>query len=713
MNGGSATYGGAFMGGPNQTITVTGNVTMNGGTGTAPGAYDPYGAEIWFNPSVIGWDQGTNVVNLTVGGNLAMTGGAASTYGGSAAMIGGLRVPTAVTINSYGGITMSAAQYSEKIGSLGGYGGSVTMRSGLGGTGSMALGGSAIGTGTTGSVTLVADGTGAAITQNTVGSIMAATLNASTLTSIGSINLPGLNQINNLVASANNAITFNNAASFTASSVTATSTSNGAVTLSSLYGGSISLGSISAGYGATVNASGAIYETNGVGNVDITAGTGGVNLYSQYGGNSGSLAISADISTSGPVNSRAYNIGSNRYVGIRIANYAATAPTNIWMQDDSTYDPNITYYSSSDLPLTAATSFLSTNGGDIFVASGGNLTYNTGNLSTTAAGSIILAATNTLTVSSVLAPANGDLGLVGSTININNTVTAPTALVIAGSTINVNNAVSANGDLGIVGSTVNINNTVDNYGTTLLLSGGTINLLNTQVSANSGDMTIAAGNFTATGSTLFGMNVTGTISGDLRLNNGSNITSVYDVGLKFTGADSKLYLNDAVYANPSYILAGIPWTISLAFTGRSSGGVVIDGVATTTSVAGGSGLFVVNTSTPAVAGAGLDLAYAAVSTTVDICTINPASCAQPTTPTQPPPVVPPVVGPGGTQTPPGSGTTGGGDDQFGGSSSSSGGSSNGKDSDKDKKDDKQSSDSSGDKKDDKSSGKKPVGKCSA
>jgi hypothetical protein len=226
---------------------------------------------------------------------------------------------------------------------------------------------------------------------------------------------------------------------------------------------------------------------------------------------------------------------------------------------------------------------------------------------------------------------------------------------------------------------------------------------------------IATGNLTATGinASIYGTNISALVGGDLRLNDGASMSAAYEVDLDFAGANSTLYLNDVpTYTHASYISADIPQTISLLFLRRNSGGIVIDGAPMTGSTTpSGSGFF--TNGNPAVLGAGLDLAYAAVSTTVDICTINPASCAQPTTPTQPPPVVPPVVGPGGTQTPPGSGTTGGGDDQFGGSSSSSGGSSNGKDSDKDKKDDKQSSDSSGDKKDDKSSGKKPVGKCSA
>jgi hypothetical protein len=241
--------------------------------------------------------------------------------------------------------------------------------------------------------------------------------------------------------------------------------------------------------------------------------------------------------------------------------------------------------------------------------------------------------------------------------------------------------------------------------------------------------------------------VTGTFSGNLRLNNGAEIVAGDDVTLTFTGTDSSLYLNDsASYPYSSYIQAS-PNTIHLDFTNRTSGGIFIDGVESTTSVSGGSGFFVTNHSTPATSGAGLDIKHKEVVASVDTCTVNPSLCSStpttptaPSTPDTPPPPATPGTGGSGSGIPSVPGQTIGGDSgQFGGTTDTSGGSGSGsssssgsgdsgssssggssasnenKDGDKkdEKKDDKKkSADAKDDKKDDKAS-KKPVAQCKA
>ena len=104
------------------------------------------------------------------------------------------------------------------------------------------------------------------------------------------------------------------------------------------------------------------------------------------------------------------------------------------------------------------------------------------------------------------------------------------------------------------------------------------------------------------------------VGGDIRLNNGSHINAANDVFLDLLGPTSTLYLNDAPgYANPSHILSsigGAPPTTHVSFLTRNSGGIVIDGEDTTTTLMGGSGFFTVDTSTPALPGAGLEITYA-------------------------------------------------------------------------------------------------------
>jgi hypothetical protein len=191
------------------------------------------------------------------------------------------------------------------------------------------------------------------------------------------------------------------------------------------------------------------------------------------------------------------------------------------------------------------------------------------------------------------------------------------------------------------------------------------------------------------------------------------------------GSASTLVLNDGTAGySTSYILSdigtGIPATTHLAFAGRSSGGVVIDGIETTTTAVGGSGFFAVNTSTPAIAGAGLEIAYSGA--TLDICVLSPDLC-KPPPPTDNPIDEPPpsfdITGPGGTQ--PGSGTGGttaggtegsfGGDDSGGDGTGGTGGSGD-KDDKKDEKDKDKKADNGKEEKKDEKSGQKKVAQCS-
>jgi hypothetical protein len=105
------------------------------------------------------------------------------------------------------------------------------------------------------------------------------------------------------------------------------------------------------------------------------------------------------------------------------------------------------------------------------------------------------------------------------------------------------------------------------------------------------------------------------VGGDIRLNDGAHISAANDVYLDLLGPASTLYLNDAPgYANSSYILSdigtGVIGTAHLTFLTRNSGGIVIDGEETTTTIMGGSGFFAVDTSTPALPDAGLEITYA-------------------------------------------------------------------------------------------------------
>jgi filamentous hemagglutinin family protein len=237
MSGGSANFGGAFIGAPNSTINVLNGITMIGGTAAAPTAYAPFGSLIFNQQAIIGSENGINLTMTIGSGGLTMTGGPASQYGGSMAGIGSVFGVVDVTINSTGGITFSGAGAGyDRIGSFGNTSGKVSLTSTAG---AISLGSSYI-NGTTGTTTLSA---ATSISQTATGSISGSSLTASA--GSGGINLPGLNKVTTVSESTTGAFTYNSAvpvwvtSSTPASSMALTS----ALSLNFLFTGNLTLGS--------------------------------------------------------------------------------------------------------------------------------------------------------------------------------------------------------------------------------------------------------------------------------------------------------------------------------------------------------------------------------------------------------------------------------------------------------------------------------------
>lgn len=636
MQGGSATYGGAFIGGPIVNITTTAGMGMTGGTGSSGGALDPSNpfpaGYVLFNPVAIGNGTGTPTVTLNIGGNLTITGGAVGATGGSPVLIGGLSAAN-VVINGQGNFTFNSAnQFAERIGSWNNSGGSILLRAGLGGTGTLNLGYGLIGTGSTGTVTLVADGTGAAITQNASGRIKAASLNASTVTPIGSINLAGSNLVGSLIASANNSVAYNSAMSFLAGSVTSTS---GAASLTSSLG-DISIGTLSAGTSTTVNAYGAIYETNGVGVTDITAKS--VALTSQNGGTSSGLAISADVNllAGGPPTISASAGGT--YGGIRIQNTGSVEPTSVSLADTSTTPGYgwVEYMTGNNVNTSTSAYNLSSQRGGVSLYSSGTVTV--ANLATFLPGQsdpfykfVDIWGNSGVTVSNPGGiTADLFIGTPGA-MSLGGSMSAGTIGIYAAGAITATGAnITALTDLGIwsnSGITLNNSSLTASTGSAYLGSMGVIFNTATGGISYSGGGSLTFTNSSATASSG---DIYAATDGDIRLNNGSYFDAYNDVHLLLAGSSSTLYLNDtAGMANKSYIIAD-PTTIYVDFLARSSGGVVIDGVETLSTSVGGSGFFSTNTSTPARQGSGLMVTYGFTSSTLtglinEIVVVPPAT----------------------------------------------------------------------------------------
>jgi hypothetical protein len=230
-----------------------------------------------------------------------------------------------------------------------------------------------------------------------------------------------------------------------------------------------------------------------------------------------------------------------------------------------------------------------------------------------AASSVLLGAVGAMDFAGAFSLPNNNLGLAAATIQVDSAVDAKNIAVVAGA-LNISNSGGLHADnhlLAVVAGDVDITGGYikTTSGDLEMLVGGDLNISDgghlwagyTQMSPPYADASIAVG-------------------GDIRLNDGSYINAANDVFLDMLGPTSTLYLNDAPgNPNPSYILSsigGLPPTTHLAFLARNSGGIVIDGEDTTDTVVGGSGFFAVDTSTPALPGAGLEITYAQNNTGV-------------------------------------------------------------------------------------------------
>jgi filamentous hemagglutinin family protein len=553
------------------------------------------------------------------------------------------------------------------------------------------------------------------ISQASGGAITADSLIATSYGS-GTVGFSGNNKVDYVTLYSAGDLNYNSYQSFHLVKATASTGPGVVITTSSgsPYGGNVYLGEISSGTAASVSAYGGIYDDNGSGVVNITAGTSA--SLTSFGGTAGDLAISSDVKA-GSATSATVAPGST-YGGIRLWAIDYMPGGNMNLTDEASYQPSIGFYYGGSIANPGIVNLNAGANGDMLFAVGGDLTGAPNVTVAPVNGKLILAAGGTLSLPAAFGSSTYKLGLLGSSVVINGAVQGSEIAVGAGSlTIDSGGSLFAAATLfGAVVNDVNINGGYIKTGTgdLELMVGGDLNI------SNGGH--IWAGynqwspSYTPDASILVG--------GDLKLNNGAHINAANDVYLDLMGSSSTLVLNDGTAGySASYILSdigtGIPATTHLAFAGRSSGGVVIDGIETTTTAVGGSGFFAVNTSTPAIAGAGLEIAYSGA--TLDICVLSPDLC-KPPPPTDNPIDEPPpsfdITGPGGTQ--PGSGTggttAGGTEGSFGGDDSGGDGTggTDDKDDKKDEKDkdkDKKADNGKEEKKDEKS-GQKKVAQCS-
>ncbi|PKO82829.1 MAG: hypothetical protein CVU17_11465 [Betaproteobacteria bacterium HGW-Betaproteobacteria-11] len=359
-------------------------------------------------------------------------------------------------------------------------------------------------------------------------------------------------------------------------------------------GGNITLDRVVAGYGGTINvmAGNAILDGNGSA-VNLKAGT--INLTSVYGGSAGGLAISSDIDNSdsnvSSLNATVDWTASYGGISLRVA---GDSPTNIGLEDFAASKNSIYFSATNDISLDGSQYFATNNDGPITLFAGRDVaitldpTFDTG-------GSVIVSAARDLMVDSDIP-------------NYSESFSTSLAL-IAGQNLTLTSAyISGWNDLLLVGGTVSNQSSWIYAGNDLDILAGS--LVNTGQFSAGNDLTFIAGNVAMDGSGeggsfYAGHDIIGFAAGNITLDNYAGMQAGNDIRLTLTGAGSELSLN-----NNSYLLAEAITTIYLAFTARSSGGIFLDGVETTTSLPYGSGFFVIGHSTPAVLDSTLFVTYA-------------------------------------------------------------------------------------------------------
>jgi filamentous hemagglutinin family protein len=458
------------------------------------------------------------------------------------------------------------------------------------------------------------------------------TLASGTATFDGVASIPSYVQTGGVLAGSGTFIVANN---FTQTGGSINRSGNIAIT----HSGNLQLGDIATTGTFSAIASGRIF-----GSAHRVRGDA-ITLVSQNGGAAGSTAIDLDVEAGSALTAN-INVGA-AHGGIRLRNFGVSAPATIALTDSASSQASVAFYQDSDLSLAGKTFNAGTGG--IVIGTGGSMTgiaatpfggtpaqltlIADGDMSL--GGALNLPSTHiglgaefgTLTIGQPLTGLH--VALQAATLQVVSNVTASGDLAIGGGTVNISAPVSAQ-DIALGANTLHVGPggslTATNQGVAHVLVSvtGNADIDGGYIKTTNGDLQmIVGGNLgLANGGHIWAgyMQMTApfadasiAVGGNLTLNNGSHINAANDIFIDMLGANSVLALNGGP-GGASYILSdigtGIMATTHLAFLNRSAGGVLIDGVETTMTTYPGSGFYAIDTNTPALPGAGLEINYA-------------------------------------------------------------------------------------------------------
>lgn len=543
--GGGSSAGAAMITAPTQNITVGGDVTMSAGNSTATGDYG-MGAG-----AVIGWDAGANIA-LDIAGVLSMTGTNATNQAVIGAAVGNASVD--ITANA---ITTTANT------TIGNWDGS------SGGTVDLAA--------SSGAISLPAGST-----------LRTGSLSASAGSSISMI---GNHYANFVDLSANGPVSYytSNTATTHIESIDAA----GQITVVGNAGStSIALGGlVTAGASNIfVTAQGQILDDNGSGTANLTTGSGNVALTSQAGTpTAGTLAISADVATSGQVtanvNGGPYGSATIRDVGANAVSYAGITVSA------ATAEGNVEYYRYGDLTIGSVTSLMLTprTGAKTDIRASGNVVVDsslsmTGSKDLLAAGGNLTFQSGTLTMSGDgYLGAGGNLSVTGGNVSLqgaNNQVNVGGALSIAaGRTITAGMA-----GLRVSAGSISLAGTLSGFGDTFVSTTGALTVGGGNLTSTAGNLDFTvAGPMNVVGSVMAAQGILGRANGGLTLGaaaGGSGTMQAANGKVDLTVGGTGIAMHNGSWINsidPTQAAGGL---VRLFFPGLSAGGSLIDGAAT-------------------------------------------------------------------------------------------------------------------------------------
>jgi hypothetical protein len=214
-----------------------------------------------------------------------------------------------------------------------------------------------------------------------------------------------------------------------------------------------------------------------------------------------------------------------------------------------------------------------------------------------------------------------NVSLVGGGVHIGGTVTAGANVSIIGGAANINSAAVTGMDVSVLAGALNLTNASISASNTVTL--GLPSLLMASLTMDNSyiyathTVDFAAFNAALNNTSIIGSgngHITGIVGKELRINNGSGIYAGDDVRLRFLRHDAMLYLNDTAGGPSSKIASDSVaplGTTYISFRDRATGGIVIDGVATSATLAGGSGFYWGDPLQLALPGSGLEVSYSA------------------------------------------------------------------------------------------------------